>query len=305
MKKIALLILILGWVTDAQGCLNGETYVLKDGSLLYEDFKESIVPHGHMFWIDEFDITLHNLDSLWKKTKDVDYLSDYALILALKKQYEASAKIYLQIEKMSPGRYATASNLGTVYELMGQNEQALAWISKAVAIDPQSHKNSEWIHVNILKAKIKGENTINTEFLLGTGFGDKASPASPLSMTELLALRDALYYQLNERVTFVKPQDKIVAVLLSALADVAWLTHERAPAMQVYDLAATYGMASEVFKSRYERAKTKVGVSDPAIPVKTSYKALVPLGLGVVGLFVATMFTVARKVKQRKANKAA
>ena len=300
MKRIALLILILGCITNAQACLNGEIYELKDGSILYEDYDERIVPRGHAFFPDEFDGALHNLDSLWKKTKDVDYLSDYALVLALKKQYDESAKIYLQIEKMSPGRYSTASNLGTVYELMGQNEKALQWISKAVAINPQSHKNSEWIHVNILKAKIEGEDAINSEFLLDTDFGDSASPSSRLDHQELVALRDALYYQLNERVTFVDPPDKIVAVLLFNLADIAWLTGERTDAVRVYGIAEEYGMDGEFFKSRYNNAKTKIIVLNPAATMKRSYSALVPLMLGGLGLCVVAIFVVVRKVKARR-----
>jgi tetratricopeptide (TPR) repeat protein len=299
MKKIALLILILGWVTNAHGCLNGEIYELKDGSILYEDYDERIVPHGHAFFLSEFDGVLDNLDSLWKKTKDVDYLSDYALVLALKKQYDESAKIYLQIEKMSPGRYSTASNLGTVYELMGQNEKALQWISKAVAINPQSHKNSEWIHVNILKAKIEGDDAINSEFLLDTDFGDSASPSSSLDHQELVALRDALYYQLNERVTFVDPPDKIVAALLFNLADIAWLTGEQTDAISVYDIAEKYGMDGELFKLRYNNAKTKIVVLTPASMVKKSYRALVPLVLGGIGLCAVVIFVVFVEAKQR------
>jgi tetratricopeptide (TPR) repeat protein len=298
MKKIAFLILILGWVTDAQGCLNGEYYELKDGSVLYQDYDERIYPRGHDFFVGEFDGALHNLDSLWKKTKDVGYLSDYALILALKKQYDESARIYLQIEQMFPGRYSTASNLGTVYELMGQNENALQWISKAVAIDPQSHKGSEWLHVNILKAKIQGDTAVNSKFLLGTDFGDGVSPTTQLDFKELIRLRDALYYQLNERVTFVKPPDKIVALLLFNLADIAWLTEEQNDALAVYGKAKEYGMDGDLFVSRYNHAGIRFNLKP--VDSENKYRMFIPLMLGGLGLFVAAVFAVVRRVRAKE-----
>lgn len=303
MKKIVLLILIVGWVTDGYGCLNGETYVLKDGSTLYEDDEEWIVPYGHILFSDEFDPALHNLDSLWKKTKDVAYLSDYALVLAFKKQYAESARIYLEIEKMSPGRYSTASNLGTVYELMGQNENALQWISKAMTINPHSHKKSEWLHVNILKAKIEGDAAVKSKFLVGTDFGNGPSPSSNLDYKQLMDLRDALFYQLNERVTFVKPKDKIVALLLFNLADIAWLTGAQNDALSVYEKAEEYGMDGELFRSRYGNAKTNVDVLNAAAlvkKVKKSHLPFVPLLLGGFGLFAVMVFVVVKRVRKKK-----
>ncbi len=95
-------------------------------------------------------------------------------------------------------------NLGTVYELLGENENALLWIKKAVAIDPASHGNSEWIHVRILEAKIGGDHLVATSFLLNTSFGDGEIPDTDLSDAELESLRNALYYQLDERISFVE-----------------------------------------------------------------------------------------------------
>lgn len=146
-------------------CLNGESMVLKDGTFLYEDYPGS-VPYGHIFNSDErFKDGIKQLDSLYKKNKDLDYLSDKGLLLILLKQYNEAVKIYLEIENLEPNRYSTASNIGTAYELLGQNEKALQWIKKSVEIDPNSHKNSEWIHVNILEAKIKGQEFVTTDFL--------------------------------------------------------------------------------------------------------------------------------------------
>ncbi len=53
-----------------------------------------------------------------------------------------------------PNDYSIIANLGTAYELTGNDEKALELIRKAVAINPNSHYNSEWIHVRILEEKV-------------------------------------------------------------------------------------------------------------------------------------------------------
>jgi hypothetical protein len=125
MKKFfAVSLLLTSFFYSVHACLNGEYLELADGSVLYEDFEGFAVPMGHEFYEAEMDRALVNLDSLWKQTHHVKYLSDYALVLIIKKRYEEAERIYLQIEKDFPGRYSTASNLGTLYELTGQNEKA-------------------------------------------------------------------------------------------------------------------------------------------------------------------------------------
>ena len=162
----------------------------------------STIPEGnHLFYDteDNFASLLHELDSLYDATKDLDYLSDKGLVLILSGQYGTAIDVYLEIEKQAPNRYSTASNIGTAYELIGENEKALQWIKRSLEIDPASHDNSEWIHVTILEAKINGESYRTTQHLLKTDFGRGKIPESKLNREELLGLRDALLYQLNEK----------------------------------------------------------------------------------------------------------
>jgi tetratricopeptide (TPR) repeat protein len=173
------------------------------------------------------------------------------------KRYEEAEKIYLEIEKEFPGRYSTASNLGTLYELIGENQKALTWISKSVSIDPQSHFGSEWLHVNILKAKIKGEDAYTIEFLLGTDFGDNVIPSTNLTEKELANMQYSLYYQLNERMSFIEPPDKIVSLLLAALGDVCWLTNRQVPAAKNYSKALEYDGRNQLLASKLRRSQEK------------------------------------------------
>lgn len=241
MKKLLITILLILIATfHSFACLNGESKELKDGTFLYEDH-DGNVPYGHGSVSDEtLLLAAMRLDSLYRATGDLDYLSDKGLTFILLKRYDEAIELYLQIEKLQPGRYSTASNLGTTYELIGENEDALKWIKKSLEIDPSSHMHSEWIHVNILEAKIKGEEYYTTTFLLKQDFGTETIPKSNLNFKELLHLSDALYYQLNERVTFIKPQEKIVAQLLFDLGNIAFLLKNYSDALKDYELAKEY-----------------------------------------------------------------
>jgi len=131
MKRLATIILTLFFINQTFACLNGDSKVLKDGTFLYED-REGSVPYGHEFYKDDFENGIKKLDSLYNAIKDLDYLSDKGQLLILLERYEEAIKLYLKIEKIEPNRYSTASNIGTAYELFGQNENALKWIKKAV-----------------------------------------------------------------------------------------------------------------------------------------------------------------------------
>lgn len=225
-KSFLVLIFIALFSIQAFGCLNGETLELADGMLLYEDY-DGFVPYGHRFGnTEDLYESLRSIDKGYKETRNINYLSDKGLILIILGKYREAIDLYKKIEKLEPGRYSTASNLGTAYELSGDNTKALHWIRRAVQINHDSHYGSEWIHINILKAKLKGNQYITSTFLIGQDFGNHKIPFSKLSGKELFLLKKQLYYQLNERISFVEPKDKIVAVLLFDLANISYLMGE-------------------------------------------------------------------------------
>jgi tetratricopeptide (TPR) repeat protein len=256
MKRVILpIVLTLFFLNKSVACLNGETRLLKADIFLYED-RQGKVPYGHLFndrvHLEE---AIHQLDSLYKVTRDLDYLSDKGLLLIVLERYDDAVKLYLQIEKLQANRYSTASNIGTAYELLGQNEKALKWIRKSVEIDPTSHKNSEWIHAKILEAKIKGEQFYTTSFLLNTDFGSDKLPKSKMNKDQLQKMSEALYYQLNERVSFVQPKEKIVAQLLFDLGNIAFLLGNYQDALGDYEQAEKYGFEGTLMKQRKQEAR--------------------------------------------------
>jgi tetratricopeptide (TPR) repeat protein len=271
--------------------LNGESKELKSGTFIYEDY-EGNVPYGHMFFDDEVElkIELRKLDSLYQATKDLDYLSDKGIVLILLGQYEKAIELYLDIEKIKPKRYSTASNIGTAYELIGQNENALKWINRSIEIDSASHNNSEWIHARILEAKIKGEQLYTTTHLLKTNFGTGESPISKLTKDELSKLHSALYFQLNERISFIKPKDKIVAQLLFDLGNIAYLVGQYSDALEDYRLAKEYGFAGQLIENRI---KSSIRVSKD-----NSY--FIEILIGAVSIIAIGLIVYKRKTRKNK-----
>lgn len=243
MKRKSILILTLLLTFDLFACLNGETKVLKNGAFIYEDYK-GIIPNGHNFNVDNFPKLIKELDSLYKVTNDLDYLSDKGYVLIISKKYQEALEVYFQIEKIKPNRYSTASNIGTIYELLGKNKEALDWINKSIRINPKSHKGSEWIHSKILEAKIKGEKYITSDFLININSDDNRILLR-LSKSKRKELINALYYQLNERISFIKDKDKIIAQLLFDLANLLVADGNSSDAIIIYIKAEEYGYSPE------------------------------------------------------------
>lgn len=163
----------------------------------------------------------------------------------------AKALILLQfLERKYPGRFETAANMGTAYELLGQNKEALKWIRQSLKRNPDDHSGTEWLHVDILKAKLgqlappaPGRSILNLDF------GNDMLPARPLQLPDgnkgkpvsLFALATALRYQLIERIAFVHPPDPLVAGLLLDWANLELLAGSVESADVLLDAAARYG----------------------------------------------------------------
>jgi tetratricopeptide (TPR) repeat protein len=246
--KAFLIVLVLISVKSF-ACLNGETKILKNEAYAYIDH-DGINPQGHNFFKGDFPRLIIELDSLYKKTKDLDYLSDKGYLLIVQGKYDEALKLYLNIEKIEPNRYSTASNLGTLYELMGQNQKAYTWIKKSIEINPESHKGSEWLHLRILEAKIKNLKDLSGQFLINTNFGTSNEPKTKLSKKEVDELTQSVYYQVNERMSFIEPKDEIISILLFELGNLAELKGENNSALAIYRTARLYGYNDDLIVAR-------------------------------------------------------
>jgi tetratricopeptide (TPR) repeat protein len=205
-----------------------------------------------------------------------DYKVKNDLATALAHTGEAAEAVTLleQIETEKPGLYVTAANLGTAYELNGNDEKALEWIKKGIERNPESHEGTEWLHVRILEAKLalkSDTNWLEANSILGPRtIVDPTDKAAHPDRYDLMIIEPglrigpaaagnfavtgnrgekltpeqiekALMYQLHERLQFVKPPDAIVGDLLLELGH---LLAKRPPgpgsSRAVYQLAAAY-----------------------------------------------------------------
>ncbi len=253
MNRRHLLILFLVLLQHSFACLNGETKKLKNGAFIYEDH-DGVIPYGHDFYIDNFPKLIRELDSLYTATRDIDYLSDKGYVLTIQGKYQQALQIYFKIEQLEPNRYSTASNVGTIYELLGDYQKALFWISKAIRLNPKSHMGSEWLHLKILEAKIGGTKYVNSNFLLNTNFGNLEEPTSTLSKAQRKALINSLYFQLNERLSFIKTEDPIIGILLFELGNLVFLEKNYHDAKQIYYKARDYGYDTLPLRERIDLA---------------------------------------------------
>ena len=193
--------------------------------------------------------------------KDFNSGNDHAVaLLHLGRPAEAIA-ILEALERERPGVYQTAANLGTAYELAGRNEDALRWIREGIKRNAKSHGGTEWLHVAILEAKLaqaRDPKWLASHSVLSLDFGAAPRPRMPQRFPNgndgkpvtAKRLRDALSYQLTERLQFVSPPDPYVADLFLDWGNLTALTDSVESALELYEGAVRYGVAREALAKK-------------------------------------------------------
>jgi tetratricopeptide (TPR) repeat protein len=185
-----------------------------------------------------------------RKEPTFENLNDLAAVLIRHGRYPEAAKLLQFLERKYPGHYETASNVGTAYELMGQNEDALKWILEGLKRNPEDHDGTEWLHVHILKAKLgqipppaPGRSILNLDF--GNDVMPRRPTGLPLGNTgkpmSLYSVAEGLRYQLIERIEFVAAPDPMISDLLLDWANLELLAGSVESADVLYDAAIRYG----------------------------------------------------------------
>lgn len=237
----------------AFGCINLYTTLL-NGTVRYGDSEPGdCMVHGKH--VDRTAIK-HVLDSLDAAGRQhgmgPEDLNDRGVMLIYLGRYAEAVEQFRALRRSGFNSYTVNANLGTAFELMGENDSALACIRRAVAIDPASHEGSEWIHVKVLERKVALANGQATGPILGCSFGAGELPRAP-ERIGLEVLRSHLMYQLQERLTFVAPRDPVVAELLFELGNTQALLVNVECALDLYEQAAEYGLSTELFEARRSR----------------------------------------------------
>lgn len=171
--------------------------------------------------------------------------SDYAVALMFLGRGQEAVDLLKKLELEQPGHFFIAANLGTAYELTGNNAEALKWINEGIRRYPKDHEGTEWLHAKILEAKMAQEKDpayFQTHSVLGLGPADIRGSVSvggkQLSAGDLAV---AIQYQLVERLQFVKPPDPAVASLLFDYAAIEAVTTSMESAKRILKMATDYG----------------------------------------------------------------
>jgi tetratricopeptide (TPR) repeat protein len=185
-----------------------------------------------------------------RKRPSFDSLNNLAAVLIRHGRLPEAVSLLQFLERKYPGHYETASNVGTAYELMGRNEDALKWILEGLKRNPEDHNGTEWLHVHILKAKLgRLPKSAAGRSILNLDFGNDVMPLRPTSLPignagkplSLVAVSEAVRYQLFERIQFVAAPDAKVAGLLLDWANLELLAGTLDSADLLYDAAIRYG----------------------------------------------------------------
>ena len=164
---------------------------------------------------------------------------------------EEALAILEKLERTKPGSYDVAANLGTAYELMGDNDNAIKWISEGMKRNPESHFGTEWLHLKILRAKLAiKQDSIwsNNNSVLGIDWNLAGRDLSQVAVVDdqglvhdAASVQKAIEYQLHERTEFVKPTDPTVASLLHDLSHLVRLSKSDEHGNMVFGGAQLYG----------------------------------------------------------------
>jgi tetratricopeptide (TPR) repeat protein len=171
--------------------------------------------------------------------------SDYSIALMYLGRDKEAVELLEKLEKENPGQYFIAANLGTAYELTGNNEEAARWIAEGIRRNLESHEGTEWLHVRILEAKIAQQK--DPDYFKKHSVLD----ITPAAMTEDTLLGkeklhpdnmiEAIQHQLSERMQFVKPPNPAVASLLFDYAAIEAGTRTLESAERILNMAVRYG----------------------------------------------------------------
>jgi hypothetical protein len=288
-------LLLISTVSNVPACLNeAEPMVPKqqievDGLSATDFYKQFVTHKDRAYW----EKLRYTLDSRDRRNSASWNPNDLAVAMLHLGEVKEALKILEDWEKRTPGQYFTAANLGTAYELNGENRKALEWITEGVKRNKDSHFGTEWLHVKILEAKIameKEPDWLKSHSVLGVEL-PKGLPTDHLGQKKTLAeTEDALVYQLHERLEFIKPPEPVVAQLLDDLSRVFAQTRTPEHSKAVKDLALSYSADS--------RAPTSTGGGE-IVSVGGNPYFFYGLGAAVALLLIGAGYALIRKRQNR------
>jgi tetratricopeptide (TPR) repeat protein len=207
-----------------------------------------------------YDVTWNELQNAQDKGVDYKLLSDFAWYELRIGNQQNAVKLLEALYEKHPNEYNILANLGTSYEVIGKNEKALELLKKAVAINPASHRGSEWIHIKILEQKVSA--TPDYTQIINLGIKDYKQWITEKSYTGSLpadSLMIQLAFQLHERISFIPNPDPIVGQLVLDFSDLVAINRKKkTESIPFYNYAVQYAPSlKEIARERVEIIKGK------------------------------------------------
>lgn len=260
MHRFALFIAVLAMLAmaDARACIN-EYGTSMDGSAKLRLHGHGPVPGSLPINADYYRNQVKSLSPRLADSPTHQELSDLAVAYLYLGKTDRAIELLDQAESQTPNEYVIASNLGTAYELAGRNVEALKWIEEGIRRNPDSHGGSEWIHANLLRAKIamkEDPEWIRSGSVTGLHFGSGPIPDFDATLSQPNCPKSPevityhLRHQLTERRKFIPGPDPIVAALMFDLANATALSNTVEDAIPIYHVARDLGYHDTVLLNK-------------------------------------------------------
>ncbi|HKC68615.1 MAG TPA: tetratricopeptide repeat protein [Bacteroidia bacterium] len=247
------------------------------GNFFYALDKEgNLVPMGYSWKFPfnkdfnlELNVTkLKKLKAKLEKEKNYMLLSDYSLCLMKLGKPKEALDILIELYKHYPNEYKIAANLGTAYEINGQNDSALKYIKRDMQLNPNDHEGSEWVHVKILETKLalKKDPTYLTNHTV--------LQLTPAQKKDSIVLQH-ISIQLQERVPFTPvtlAPDELMASLFVDLADISASIKSIEYARAYYQIAKKYYNSQLPFLDAKIKEMERLMNKYSTIELKQDYK---------------------------------
>lgn len=256
MKKILVLVVGISMFQLAFGCGNEYGYSLSGKRIFTRYF---YLTDG----MKQFDTVFINEKLLKLKAESISHPEDYkvwsdiSVNLMKLGQADSALQILLPLYQQHLNEYNIIANIGTSYELIGELDSALKYISLGYELNKDSHFGSEWVHIEILKAKLKEKKSpgwLKTHRILDVSELVVRVDANH-SSNEVRKINDHISYQIRTRVPFTPAPNQVISNLLVSLGDFNFQvgTYENAL------LAYTYAIDFQIDGYIQRKIKTKIG----------------------------------------------
>lgn len=208
-----------------------------------------------------------------------------------------------QAEERAPGLYANAINRATALELLGRLDEARDWVEEARNRNRQPQAGTEWLHQLILQAQLElrtNPDWLKTNSVLGADFGADVKPQLPRvpdRETWAKRSRQALLFQLRDRLPTSAKPNPILADMLFDFANLQSLSGSPGSALELYELALDYGIENV---SLAERRANSLREQAPPLPLSSRSNQIILLfltGIAVAGFL--RLYLIRRKRPKR------